>query len=90
MKAAVENFPAILPGLIPTLLKMPENALPDTSKRHGKANYTVCGENEAKVQVHLAKEQFYVVAVATGKPAPAIRTVAWRHFGSIAAAWDEA
>ena len=90
LDAAAANFPGIQPDLLPALLQMPDTALPDTSKRHGAANYTVSLENAAKVQVHLGKEQFYVVAVATGKPAPANRTAAWRMFGSAHEAWAEA
>ena len=77
IESAKANYPLIDEALIPTLLRLPEEALPDTTKRHGKQNYTVHLEQGCKLQVLLSKESYYVVTAAEGSPLPAVRTISW-------------
>ena len=87
--AARHNFPLIDEGLIPTLLQVPQAALPDTSKRHGKANYTVHLEDGCRVQVLLSREAYYLVSSKAGSPLPQNRTISWAMHNGPTIAWAE-
>ena len=56
---------------------------------HGEDNYSLTApRSDARIQVQLKSQSFYLTRVASSSAYVGSRTFGWRKAGSAAAAWD--